>query len=68
MRSTETKFSWRDCLRILYCFVILGKAKSFLRKTLHEEIKSILQQYPDDGQIFKVFFHKFDFKLVVIVK
>lgn len=28
--------------------------KKFKRKTLIDEFKSILQQYPDDGQIFKV--------------
>jgi len=39
---------------------ILGQGNptglDFLRRTLEEEIQSILQQYPDDGQIFKVLY------------
>ncbi|XP_066931148.1 sacsin-like [Clytia hemisphaerica] len=31
----------------------MSVAKTFIRKSLCEEIKSILQTYPDDGQIFK---------------
>ena len=39
--------------RILLFLDKKTKAK-FKRRTLVDEIKSILQQYPDDGQIFKV--------------